>query len=518
MSSRFYVTTPIYYVNDKPHLGTAYSTITADVLTRYHRLFGDEALFLTGVDEHGQKVQQAAEKRGLAPQVHCDELAENFKTVWRELDIQYDVFFRTTDEFHKTAVQKALQDLYDKGDIYLNEYEGWYCVSEEVFYTEKELVNGKTPTGKDVTRVNEKNYFFRMSKYQNPLIEYIHSHPDFIRPENRKNEVLGFLRQPLADLCISRPKSRLAWGVEIPFDRDYVTYVWFDALLNYATAVGLNQAERSADFSKWWREAGANHLIGKDILITHSVYWTTMLLAMGVPLPKTIFAHGWVLNRDNEKMSKSKGSVMDPHEMVQFVGVDALRYFLIRDIHLGNDAPISHELVINRINTDLANNLGNLLSRTSTLIDKFFGGIVPHYNPAIADTDPASRDLIAHATQLAAEVKSRIEDFEPSVALERIVDLLNETNRFLETKAPWKTAKTDPTMASQHLYMAVEILRITGALLSPVMPKKCRELLSAVGVKAIEWGSLSKWAVTPPQTPIAKTAPLFPRIDASSGS
>ncbi len=511
--SRFYVTTPLYYVNDKPHLGTAYSTVTADVLARYHRLFGNETLFLTGVDEHGQKIQQAAEKRGKSPQEHCDELSETFKNVWRDFDIQYDIFFRTTSGFHVTAVQKALQELFDKGDIYANTYEGWYCVSEEIFYTEKELVDGKTPTGKEVVRISEKNYFFRMSKYQTRLVEYINTHPDFIRPENRKNEVLGFLRQPLADLCISRPKSRLSWGVEIPFDHDYVTYVWFDALLNYATGVGLYQPARTDEFHKWWHEAGANHLIGKDILITHAVYWTTMLLAMGVPLPKTIFAHGWVLNRDNEKMSKSKGSVMDPKEMIGFAGVDALRYFFVREIHLGNDAPISHELIMNRINNDLANNLGNLLSRTTTLIDKFFGGMTPAFQPQVAGADPMSRELIDHATSLASKVKSLIEDFQPSLALENIVELLNETNRFLESKAPWKTAKTDPATAGQHLYMAVEILRITGTLLSPVMPAKCRELLKTIGVKSLAWESLSQWAVTAGQTSIAKAPPLFPRIE-----
>ncbi len=509
---RFYVTTPIYYVNDKPHLGTAYSTIMADVLARYHRLFGNETLFLTGVDEHGQKIQQAAEKRGKTPQEHCDELSENFKEIWKKLDIQYDIFFRTTSDFHVAAVQKALQDLYGKGDIYADVYEGWYCVSEEIFYTEKELVDGKTPTGKDVTRITEKNYFFRMSKYQQALIDYINSHPNFIRPQNRKNEVLGFLRQPLGDLCISRPKSRLSWGIEIPFDSNYVTYVWFDALLNYATAVGLNQPARAEEFKKWWGSP-VHHLIGKDILTTHCVYWTTMLMAMNLPLPQTIFAHGWILNRDNEKMSKSKGSVMDPDELIRFAGVDSLRYFLVREIHFGNDAPISHELIMNRINNDLSNNLGNLLSRTTTLIDKFFGGIAPHHQE-IAAADAESVALINHATQLSGQVKTLIEKFQPAQALEQIVLLLDDTNRFLEAKAPWKTAKTDLAAAGQHLYVAVEILRITGVLLSPIMPTKCRDLLQSIGVtNTPSWESLSQWGVTPPDAHIAKAPPLFPRIE-----
>lgn len=519
---KFYVTTPIYYVNDKPHLGSAYSTVNADVFTRYHRLFGHEARFLTGVDEHGQKVEQAAKARGKSPQEHCDEMAENFKKVWKLLNIEEDVFFRTTDDFHKKAVQAVLQKLWDKGEIYADTYEGWYSVSEEIFYTEKELVDGKTPTGKEVTKITEKNYFFKMSKYQDRLIKLITENKSFLEPEHRRNEILGFLRQPLADLCISRPKSRLSWGIEIPFDKDYVCYVWFDALLNYATAMGLEQKSRENDFANWWGNSGAaqsktgvaTHLIGKDILMTHAVYWPTMLMAMdetgnGIALPKKIFAHGWILNKDSEKMSKSKGSVMDPIEWVQRIGADSLRYFLMNDIPLGQDAPVSHELILQRVNGDLANNLGNLLSRTTNLIQKFFEGKAP----ASHANDEATKNLIALAVSTAPKVKTEIEALAPHKAIEAIRHLLNETNKYLEDKAPWKTAKTDLAEAGSNLYTALEVLRITSGLLSPIMPVKMRALSDVIGVSEIRWADLSRWGVIEKGAPVQKTEPLFPRID-----
>ena len=331
-------------------------------------------MFLTGVDEYGQKVQQAAEKAGVAPIEHCDRLVKEFEKTWKLLEVDYSQFFRTTSDVHRGVVQTCLQKLFDAGEIYEDLYEGWYSVSEEVFYTEKDLIDGKSPQGKPVTKIEEKNYFFRMSKYQQKLIDYIDAHPDFIQPDYRRNEVLGFLRKPLGDLCISRPKARLAWGIEIPFDRDYVTYVWFDALLNYATAVGFEQPGREAEFAKWWTDARPVHFVGKDILTQHAVYWPTMMMALGLPLPKLIFATGWILNKDNAKMSKSEGDVMNPAEVSALVGVDEIRYYLTREIHLGNDAPFGLDLVETRVNSELANNLGNLLSRSLNLIEKFFGG------------------------------------------------------------------------------------------------------------------------------------------------
>lgn len=507
----FYITTPIYYVNDKPHLGTAYATITADVLTRYHRLFGQETLFLTGTDEHGQKVQQAAEKRGISPQQHCDEMVERFKTAWKALNISNDIFFRTTDEHHKKVVQTCLQKLFDRGEIYEATYEGWYSVSEEIFYTEKELVEGKSPTGKEVTKIQEKNYFFKMSKYQQRLIDHIEKNPGFIQPDFRKNEVLGFLRQPLGDLCISRPKSRLSWGIEIPFNRDYVTYVWFDALLNYATAVGLEQPGREADFKKWWVEAGPVHLIGKDILTTHSVYWTTMLMALEIPLPRHIFATGWILNKDNAKMSKSAGDVVNPVDIKDLIGLDELRYFLTRDVHMGNDAPFSLDLVESRVNSELANNLGNLLSRTSNLVEKFFAG----RKPALGQNDELSENLKAKCLALPELVQKEVESFRTSFALEHIVQVLTLANRYLEEKAPWKMAKEDLAGAGHVLASTLEVLRIAALLLSPVMPDKSHELLARIGTQSCAWKDIPRWPAIPEGAAVRKGDPLFPRLDFS---
>lgn len=509
---RFYITTPIYYVNDQPHLGTAYATITADVLSRYHRLFGEETFFLTGTDEHGQKVQQAAEKRGISPQQHCDEMVERFKSAWKALNISNDLFFRTTDPQHKTVVQNCLQKLYNRGEIYEDTYEGWYSVSEEIFYTEKELVDGKSPTGKDVTKIREKNYFFRMSKYQQRLIEHIEKNPDFIQPDFRKNEVLGFLRQPLSDLCISRPKSRLSWGIEIPFAPDFVTYVWFDALLNYATAVGLEQPGREAEFKKWWFDTGPVHLIGKDILTTHSVYWTTMLMALELPLPKHIFATGWILNKDNAKMSKSAGDVVNPVDIRDLIGLDELRYFLTRDVHMGNDAPFSLDLVESRVNSELANNLGNLLSRTTNLVEKFFAG----KKPALLKDDESSLNLREKTIALPDLVKKEIENFRPSYALENVVQVLTLANRYLEEKAPWKMAKEDLAGAGHVLATTLEVLRVAALLLTPVMPVKAPELLDRIGApSSCPWHDISLWPALPDNATTRKGDPLFPRLDFS---
>ena len=506
----FYITTPIYYVNDTPHIGHSYTTVVADVLTRFHKLFGDKTLFLTGVDEHGQKVQQAAEKRGLAPQAHCDEMQKNFRAIWEELNIGYDIFFRTTDDFHKKAVQQCLQDLWDKGEIYAEDYEGLYAVSEEIFYTEKDLVNGKTPLGNEVIRIKEKNYFFRMGNYQEKLIAHIQNNPGFIQPEAKKNEVLGFLRQPLHDLCISRPKSRMSWGIDLPFDKDYVCYVWFDALLNYATGVGYQQKEKTPQFQEWWQENPPLHLIGKDILTTHAVYWPTMLIALGIALPKTIFAHGWWLTESGEKMSKSKGSVVKPLDMKNIVGVDPLRFFLTRDIALGNDAAFSPALVVSRVNTDLANNLGNLQSRVNNLLEKNFEAKVPSITPQA----PEAKVLLEKAEDLAARVQELIYAHDPQAALSAIMDLLADANKYVADKAPWKQVKEDKNAAAETLVVALECLRIAGILLSPVMPEKAKQLLSSLGYDKEPSFSDAKVALyTKEGTLIRKGDILFPRVD-----
>jgi methionyl-tRNA synthetase len=514
MKKSAYFTTPLYYVNDVPHLGSAYTTTLVDVLAKYHKMFGNDVLFLTGTDEHGQKVEQAAAKRGLSPQQHCDEISAKFAQAWTALGIDFDIFFRTTAEFHKLAVQNILQKLYDTGDIYSATYKGWYCVSEEIFYTEKELLNGKTPTGKDVVEIEEKNYFFKMSKYQARLISHIENNPTFILPVSRKNEVLGFLRQPLADLCISRPKSRLRWGIEIPFDRDYVTYVWFDALLNYATGVGLVQETKKSDFEKWWQGAGATHFIGKDILITHSVYWPTMLMAIGVNLPKTIFAHGWILNKENEKMSKSTGSVMSPTDVTAWIGLDSLRYYLVRDFPLGQDAPVSSDLISSRINSDLANNFGNLVSRTTNLIDKFFGGNIP---VKLFD-DESTQNLKRHALKLPSTITAAIDAYAPHAAVEATMALLTETNKYLEDKAPWKTAKTDLDSCGKALFAALEVIRFAAIALRPILQIKAQTVLECIGHPNGKWQDLTQFGEIAPPNRVQKSPPLFPRIETTFGA
>ena len=368
--TKFYITTPIYYVNDKPHIGHAYTTVVADVLARYHRLLGDDTHFLTGTDEHGQKVQKAAQAANMTPQEQADRTVVRFQEAWKKLAITNDDFIRTTEKRHSVIVQKTLQDLYNRGEIYRAEYDGWYDVVSESFVTEKDLPEGKTPESMpNLTRIKEANYFFKMSKYQDWLIGYINEHPDFIQPDFRRNETLGFLRKPLQDLCISRPKSRLSWGIELPFDKDYVCYVWFDALVNYISAVGYGSDPKKFD-ALWPADI---HLIGKDILTTHTVYWPTMLKAMNLPLPKTIFAHGWWLMGD-AKMSKSLGNVVDPFALAEKYGADALRYFLISEMILGQDANFSEEAFVRRYNADLANDLGNLLNRITNMTTRYCGG------------------------------------------------------------------------------------------------------------------------------------------------
>jgi methionyl-tRNA synthetase len=510
-NTKFYITTPIYYVNDLPHIGHAYTTVAADVMARYHRLFGHEVKFLTGVDEHGQKVQAAAAKKNMDPQAYCDDIQEGWRKIWAELNIQYDIFFRTTDDFHKKAVQGCLQQLWEAGEIYAQDYEGLYSVSEEIFYTEKDLVNGKTPQGNEVVPLKEKNYFFRMSKYQQKLIDHIGKNPDFIQPEHRKNEILGFLKKPLHDLCISRPKARLSWGIELPFDRDYVTYVWFDALLNYATGVGYQQPAKAEEYKKWWTENPPTHLVGKDIVTTHTVYWPTMLMALGIALPKTIFAHGWWLAADGDKMSKSKGNAVKPLDMKEIVGIDGLRYFLTRDIFFGNDAAFSAELVVSRVNSDLANNLGNLLSRVTNLVEKNFSAAAPAWTNSPA---PESAAILAKAEGLAEKVKESILALEPQQATILVLDLLSETNKYIGDRAPWKQVKTDLPAAAETLSCCMEILRIAGILLSPVMPAKCDLLLKTLGWdSAPNFDDAKKVRAFKAGTPIRKGDPLFPRSD-----
>jgi len=493
----FYITTPIYYVNDNPHIGHAYTTILADVLSRYHRNAGEETLFLTGLDEHGQKVQQAASDRDVAPQQHCDEMAPRFTRLWKKLHISNDDFIRTTENRHKRVVQDILERVYANGDIYEDEYEGLYSVSEERFITDKEAESGEF---RDIKELKEKNYFFKMGNYQQALIDHISSHPTFIQPEHRKNEITGFLKQPLNDLCISRPKSRLNWGIELPFDSNYVTYVWFDALINYITAAGFGSDQES--FSKWW--PASYHLIGKDILTTHAVYWPTMLMSAKIELPESIFAHGWWLMGES-KMSKSMGNVIDPMGLIDDFGVDPVRYYLMREMVLGHDANFTLESFIKRYNSDLANDFGNLLSRITTLVKKNFAGILPEPGEL---TQP-ELDIRSSAEDLVELVNDKIRSMNINDAIEEIFQFIRSVNRYMEYQAPWKLVKEDKSSAGRVLYTAAESLRISAMLLSPVMPNRTRDLFHTLNNDSVS----PKWGGLHPGRELRHHEPLFPRIE-----
>ncbi|MCH8837470.1 MAG: methionine--tRNA ligase [Candidatus Marinimicrobia bacterium] len=502
MAGKFYITTPIYYVNDQPHLGHAYTTILADVLARYHRTLGDDVHFLTGTDEHGLKVQQAAQQRGADPQAHTDEFVQRFQEMWRRLDISHDDFIRTTEERHKKVVRRLLQDLYDKGEIYQDEYEGLYSVSEERFITQRELDSGEF---RQVEKIKEQNWFFRMSAYQQRLIDYINEHPQFIQPDHRRNEVLGFLRQPLSDLCISRPKSRLEWGIELPFDSDYVTYVWFDALTNYISAIGYT--EDQATFSKWW--PADYHLIGKDILTTHCVYWPTMFMAAGIDLPRTIFAHGWWLMGE-DKMSKSRGNVVRPLDLIDQVGVDPLRYYLMRDMVLGQDASFTADSFVRRYNADLANDLGNLVNRVAKFIRSNFDGKVP---VGVNDENSTLHEiLITRTKNVVSRVPELIGAMRLHEAIEAIIHLVRNVNWYLEQTQPWKQIKSDPARAGSVLYHAAEALRIALQLLHPVMPSRVEAMRAMIGASDIPLSDFN-WGALISGTPLGEHETPFPRID-----
>ena len=500
MNKSFYITTPIYYVNDIPHIGHAYTTILADVLSRYQKQLGNDSFFLTGLDEHGQKVQDAATKRGIDPTDHCDEMSKRFTSLWERLHISNDDFIRTTENRHKNVVKEILKIVYNAGDIYEDEYEGLYSVSEERFITEKEADTGQF---RDIKKLKEKNYFFRMSKYQKALIAHINSNPKFIQPEHRKNEILGFLKQPLNDLCISRPKSRLNWGIELPFDSGYVTYVWFDALINYITAPGF--LDDNISFDKYWP---ANmHLIGKDILTTHTVYWPTMLMSAGIDLPKTIFAHGWWLMGD-EKMSKSSGNVINPMDLIDDYGVDPVRYYLMREMVLGQDANFTLKSFVNRYNSDLANDFGNLLSRISTLINKNYDG----YIPKVSSLGDEEKRLKSISIELVKKFDNNMLRMSINEAIEETLQFVRNINRYFEHMAPWKLVKEDLKSAGTVLYTGAEALRICAVLLSPIMPQRIQILLSVLNTESVDrnWGGLKSG------TRLGEHKPLFPRINSDN--
>lgn len=488
--NKFYVTTPIYYVNDIPHIGHAYTTIAADILARYNRLKGREVFFLTGTDEHGQKVEKAAREKGRTPQEHADIMVENFEALWKKLKISNDSFIRTTDPDHKAIVQEILQQLWDKGKIEKRSYTGWYCTPDERFWAESEVVNGNCPDcGRPVEHIEEENYFFLMSKYQNELIKYIEKNHGYILPGSRRNEVLGFLKNnTLGDLCISRPKSRLSWGISLPFDDSFVTYVWFDALVNYYSATkyltpsAVHGSRFTVHDDDWW--PADHHLVGKDILTTHAVYWSTILMALELPLPRNIFAHGW-WTVEGEKMSKSLGNVVDPNEMVEKYGVDAFRYFLFREVPFGLDGDFSEEALVNRVNTDLANDLGNLLNRFLAMAEKYFKGKIEPPTSGVS-VQPSINE---HKRECMHVIKFWGEEYWANLhfnqILEGIWSMVSASNNLIAQTEPWKLAKNNDEEALKSVMFNVcDALRLTAILLYPFMPETAEKIWTQLGLSA----------------------------------
>jgi methionyl-tRNA synthetase len=517
---RFYVTTPIYYVNDEPHIGHAYTTILADVLARYHRLFGDEVRLQTGTDEHGQKIQQTAAKRGVTPQEQCDEFAKRFEEMWDLLEIEESRFFiRTTQDFHKRAVQHILQKLFDQGDIYKHTYSGWYNVSDEMFIADSDVTEEGKESGR-IIQVSEENYFFRLSKSQDWLVDYLErDNPGFILPESRRNEVLGLLRQGISDLCISRPKSRLEWGIELPFDRDYVTYVWIDALVNYISGIGWPD---SPEYQKWWDDADVEniHLIGKDILKPHGVFWPIILHAAGIPLPKKILAHGW-WTRGGQKESKTvtkalaaQAPVRHIRELIADYGVDPIRYYLIREMTLGMDQDYSEEMIVQRINSDLANDLGNLVSRVTKLIQQYFDSKAP---APVVRGERTGNMLLMESMIAKQEVQRLVGDLKPNVAIDSVLNLIRKTNTYIAECEPWAKAKQgNLEAAGTCLAVALRVLHVAAFLLHPVMPRKMEALLAQIGCPVEKDGvDLARFDPNLPAegTPVPGGESLFPRLD-----
>ena len=506
----FYITTPIYYVNAPPHSGHAYTTIVADTVARYHRLAGRRVYFLTGTDEHGDKIAQAAVRAGETPQAYADRISAAFRETWQRMGLTFDQFIRTTEARHQRVVSAILQRIYDAGDIYFGEYGGHYCVGCERFYTEKEMVDGKCPDHQTPLQyVKEENYFFRMSRYQDWLIRHLQEHPDFIRPERYRNEVLGFLREPLEDLCISRPRARLTWGIPLPFDDRYVTYVWFDALINYVSALDYPEGGL---FRAFWPVA--QHLIGKDILKPHGVYWPTMLRAAGLPTYQHLNVHGYWLV-DEGKMSKSRGRTLSPLDLAEKYGPESLRYFLLREMVFGLDANFSEVGLVNRLNADLANDLGNLLQRTLTMVGRSCDGHIPAAGDPVT---PGDRTLVQVAQALGGKVAEAMEVFAFHRALEAIWDLLNACNKYLDDQKPWELAKRDRDALHRVLGHVCEALRLTGLLLFPFLPATAEKMWGQLGMAGpladARLAEVGRWGAGAPR-PMRRGEPLFPRVEFS---
>jgi methionyl-tRNA synthetase len=509
VAERFYVTTPIYYVNAEPHIGHAYTTIVADVMNRFHILRGMETFFLTGTDEHGDKIAIAAQKGGQSPQEYVDRISKMFRDLWPTLDIKNDHFIRTTDPEHIKVVQDILNLVNDNGDIYFAEYEGLYCVECERFYTERELVDGKCPDHQTTPKViKEANYFFRMSKYQDWLIAHIKEHPDFIRPERYRNEALSFLKEPLEDLCISRPKSRLTWGISLPFDDRFVTYVWFDALINYISAMGYPDGDL---FHKFWPVS--QHIIAKDILKPHGIYWPCMLKSAGIEPFRHLNVHGyWNVNAG--KMSKTIGNVVKPLDLVSVYGLDPFRYFLLREMVFGLDSEFSEQALVARINSDLANDLGNLVSRSLMMIQKYFKGVLPEPQTESGE----DRELKDAALSLVDTYESVMVELVFHKALIAIWEFINQVNRYIVAMEPWVLAKTDPGRLATVIFHIYESLKIISSLIWPFMPGSAERLQQQLGLEVLggkfTLDRVRNWGDGKPSGAVVKGEALFPRVEA----